>query len=296
MKKGKNLILVIAVILSSCAPTTFYQLYKTESNNVETEENGLTYENDDIQVIYNFWDVYGNSSFLIINKTDSNVFIDLKKSHLIINGIAKTYFQNRTYSETSSSSRSVGSYSSSSYLNKSSTSFSNAYYIDGFGNVNSQGYTTGSISTSSSKSKITTAKGFAISYIEKDVICVPANYAKIFNGFSLNTDIYRDCDLFRYPSSKSIKSKKFDSETSPLSITNIISYGFDESNLKKFKEIESNFWVSEITNYPSTEFYERKYPEYCGEKSQYSKNYYLFNKPNRFYIKYSNGTTTGLEH
>ena len=290
------LILAVTLILSSCAPTVFYQLYNTESSNVEMNENRIIYENDDIKVVYDFWGNQGNSDFLIINKTDSNVFIDLNKSHLVKNGIAKTYFQNRTFSESSSSSLSVRNYYSSSYLNKSTNSFGNVYYSNGFGIANSQINTSGNLSTSSSKSKSIIAKGFSVTYIEKDIICIPKNSAKIFNGFSLNTDIYRDCDLLRYPSRKSIESKKFDKENTPLNIKNIITYSFDENNSNSLKEIENNFWVSEISNYNSTEFYKVKYPEYCGEKSQYLKRYYLFYKPNRFYIKYSKGSSTELKH
>ena len=287
MKKRKLLILIVTIFLSGCASTTFYQLYKTESSNTETDKNGMIYENDDIIVFYNFWENYGNSSFLVENKTDLNIFINLEKSHLIINGMAKTYFQNRTFLKSSSTSLSVGSYFSSSYLNKRSTSFGNIYYLERFGSAISQSNTIGTFSSSLTKSKSTIAKGYSVSFIEKNIVCIPAKSAKIFDGFSLNGSIYRDCELFRYPSKTSIESKKFDKETTPLIIKNIISYGFIETELNNFKIVESVFWVSEITNYPSSVFYERKYPEYCGKKSLYSKNFYLFYKPDRFFIKYN---------
>lgn len=293
MKNFKTLILIAAILLQGCATTTFYQLYKTESDNVKVEENELLFENEEIKVVFNLWDNYGNSGFLIFNKTDSNIYIDLKKSHLIINGIAKTYFQNRTFTESSSSSLSLGNSYTSSYLNKNSSAYGSAYYSDNFGTANYQSVTKGILTTSSSKSKTTFAKGFSVSYIEKDIVIIPSNSAKVFNGFNLNNSLFRDCDLFRYPSIKSIKTKNFDLENTPLKFENIISYGYE---LNKIKEIKCNFWVSEITNYPSTEFMERKYPEYCGDKSQNSKNYFIYSNPNNFYIKYSKGSSIGFKH
>jgi hypothetical protein len=43
--------------------------------------------------------------------------------------------------------------------------------------------------------------------------------------------------------------------------------------------IKTNFWVSEITNYPETKFTESRYPEFCGEKSKFQQKYFLFDGP-----------------
>ena len=280
MKIYKTLILIATVLLQGCASTTFYQLYKTESDSVKLEKNELLFENEEIKVVFNLWDNYGNSGFLIFNKTDSNIYVDLNKSHLIINGIAETYFQNRTFSETASSSVITGNSHTSNSLNKN--------YSNHYGTSNFQSVTTGTLTTSSSKSNTTLAKGFSVTYIEKDIEIIPSNSAKVINGYNLNNSLYRDCDIFRYPSPKSVKTKKFAPENTPFIFENIISYGYSPNEIK---EIKCNFWVSEITNYPSTEFTERKYPEYCGDKSQISMNYFIYSRPNNFYIKYNKSNT-----
>ena len=132
--------------------------------------------------------------------------------------------------------------------------------------------------------------------IEKDIVCVPPQSAKPFTGFSLKNSLFRDCDLLRFPSKKEITSKTFDAESSPLIFKNLIAYGFEETQEDSYKKIETDFWVSEITNYPKEKFIESKYPEFCGEKSDYQLNYYIYDQPNRFFIKYKKGTTTVFDH
>jgi len=100
----------------------------------------------------------------------------------------------------------------------------------------------------------------------------------------------------RFPSKKKISTKRFGVNSTPLTIKNIISYGFAETNSDSYKSIETDFWVSEIANYPEPEFTESKYPEYCGEKSKYQQKYFLFDGPDRFYISYKKSTTEEFEH
>lgn len=281
--------MIVAVLFNGCATTTFYQLYETNSDDVSIRNNDLLYENDDIKVVFNLWENFGNSGFLIYNKTDSSIYIDLKESHLIVNNIAKTYYQNRTFSESSSV---LNAHQVQATSSMSSTS-GNTNVFNGYGSANIQTNLTGVASSTSSKSQSAVKEESSVTYIEKDIINIPPESAKIFNGFYLNNTLYRDCELLRYPSSKNIKSKSFKKENTPLYFKNIISYGYEPGNLK---EIECDFWVSEITNYPKDEFYEKRYPEFCGDKSTYSKNYFLFNKPNRFYINYEKGPVSEFEH
>jgi hypothetical protein len=296
MKSQVHLFLVAIFLLSGCSTTTFYQLYKTESKDIQNVSDGMVFENEDVKVVYNFWDDSGNSSFLLFNKTESDIFVDLKKSHLILNGIAYTYFQNRTFSESTSSSISVGGSTTSNYYKGISTALMNDYYFDGHSSSNLVVNTVSSLSSLTTKSKSTVAKGQAVSTVEQDVVCIPAQAAKIFAGFSLSNNLFRDCDLLRFPSKKKISTKRFGVNSTPLTIKNIISYGFAETNSDSYKSIETDFWVSEIANYPEPEFTESKYPEYCGEKSKYQQKYFLFDGPDRFYISYKKSTTEEFEH
>lgn len=296
MKPQVHLFLAVFFLLSGCSTSTFYQLYKTDSNDVQNLVEGMVFENEDVKVVYNFWDDTGNSSFLLFNKTESDIFVDLKKSHLILNGIASTYFQNRTFSESTSSSFSLGGSTTTNYYKGISTALLSGYYFDGYGSSNAIANTVSSLSSLTTRSKSAVAKGQAVTTVEQDVVCIPAQAAKAFTGFSLNNSLFRDCSLLRFPSKRQIATKRFNQNNTPLTIKNIISYGSDENPGDSFKTIESNFWVTEIANYPEPEFTESKYPEYCGEKSKYQQKYFLFDGPDRFYISYKKGPTEDFDH
>lgn len=283
----KLLILFTAVVfLVSCSSTTFYQLYTTKSPDVQSDESKMIFENEDIKVIYNFWDNCGTSSFVVSNKTGSNVFIDLSKSHLVVNGIATTYFQNRTFTESSRALFNTGFSFGYGSLNKFSNYNGDIRFMNDLVTIDSQENTnsTGSFISTSKKSAI--EKGQSITYGEKKIICIPANSAKLIMGLPLNSELYRDCNLFKYPSRNEVKTEKFTEETTPLTIKNILSYRFNE-NGQENNVVENSFWVSEISNYPLKSFLGKRYPEYCEEKAQEPERYYLFSDANKFYIRYT---------
>ena len=291
----KLMILFTAVVfLASCSSTTFYQLYSTKSPDVQSDESKITFENEDVRVIYNFWDNFGTSSFVVFNKTGSDVFVDLSKSHLIVNGIATTYFQNRTFTESSRALLNTGFSFGYGSLNKFSNYNGDIRFMNDLVTIDSQENTnsTGSFISTSKKSAI--EKGQSITYGEKKIICIPSNSAKLIMGLPLNSELYRDCTLLRYPSRSNIKTGKFNQETTPLTIKNILSYRFDENDMEN-NTVENNFWVSEISNYPLKSFLGKRYPEYCEEKAQELERYYLFSSANRFYIRYTK-QTSGFKH
>lgn len=273
-------------LINACSSTTFYQLYKTESSDTQKEAKSMIHENEDVKIIYNFWDEYGNSSFLLFNKTESDIYVDLKKSHLIINGIANTYFQNSTFAESSSSSYSIGSSSMTNYYKNMSIALINNSSFYGHSSSNIIETAASSLSSYLAKSKSTVAKGQSVIKTEQDVICVPSKAAKVFSGFSLNVNLFRDCDLLRFPPKNKIPSKNFNTNSTPFTLKNIISYGFEETRPESNVSIETKFWISEISNYPESAFTETRYSKFCEEKSNTKQSYFLFNGPDRFYISY----------
>lgn len=65
MKWWIILLVIIAAYMSSCRPAVYYQLYKTESNDVDIKGYGLVFENEDVRITYDFWSQYGDSGFFI---------------------------------------------------------------------------------------------------------------------------------------------------------------------------------------------------------------------------------------
>jgi len=263
MKYIAPFLFALVLLMSSCSMTeSYYQLYKTESVASGNDSTTTIQETDDMRVTYDLWTNEGSSSFVVYNKTDRNLYVDLSNTHIIVNGFATTYFQNR----------SVTTSYSSSYGTKSA-------------NYAFTGYVASTETAASSDTY-----GSSILYNEQELICIPANSAKRIYGFALISSLYRDCDLLRYPSRKRIKTKSFNLDSSPIKFRFVIPYGFNKDKNMTLSKIEKEYWVSEITNYPSNEFYDHVYPVYCGERSNSSRRKYLHKEVDRFYIRYTKGS------
>jgi hypothetical protein len=142
------------------------------------------------------------------------------------------------------------------------------------------------VQASSSIASIT-ASGYSVSFNEEKVISIPSKTSKFINEYSINQSLYRDCDLFKYPRKKEIKSKSFSKTESPVIFSNRITYKLKDSDEKR--KFENEFYVSEISNYPENEILKSKYEEFCDQKSAISTKFFKDVAPNKFYMKYSKG-------
>ena len=137
-----------------------------------------------------------------------------------------------------------------------------------------------------------TSTGSSVSYNEEKIVCVPSLTSKVISEYSIKESLFRDCDLFRYPTNKQIKTKTFIKSNSPLVFSNKIAYFIGHpDNLQRF---ENEFYISEITNYPEREIIESRYDEFCGEKSMIKTAYFIIDSPDKFYLKYNK--LQDLEH
>lgn len=84
-----SLVLLIALGLSSCS--TYYFRTGADSN-IKIHYDQYVYENDTIQVVYNFWDNGGRMTFTVYNKLNVPIFIDWKNSALIIDDSKYLYW------------------------------------------------------------------------------------------------------------------------------------------------------------------------------------------------------------
>lgn len=275
MKKKMNLIFTatVAVLLTSCTTTSFYQVYKaTPSDKLINKDNLLVYEDNNCEVSYNLWDEGGNIGFRFFNKTDKNIYLNLKESFFILNGIAYDYFKDRVFTNSTSSG------AATSRAATASKSVTGINYLDLL--------QTNRIQATSSVGLITSS-GYSISYNEEKVICIPSNTSKFIAEYNINETLFRDCDLFKYPTRKQIKSKSFTKSESPIVFSNRIAYTIEQSD--RLIKFENEFYVTEISNYPESEMLESKYDEFCGQKSAIMKKYFKNVSPDKFYIKYTKG-------
>ncbi len=216
-----------------------------------------------------------NSCFKFYNKTDTNIFLNLEESFFILNGIAHDYYKNRIFTNSTSSGLTV---SSSKATSKSVTGVN---YLDLL-QTNIIQVNTGS--------GLATSSGYSVSYNEEKIICIPSKSSKIITEYSINDLLYRDCELFRYPTKRQINPKTFSKATSPLVFSNRIAYTVEGLyNLSKF---DNEFYVSEISNYPAAEFIESRPEVFCGQKSSIPTDFFKSTAPNKFYIKYDKGSDT----
>jgi hypothetical protein len=280
--KRKLFLVILPALMTGCAPAVFYQLYETKSDNIKTETNYLVYENDDLQIIFDFWGYKGDGSMRVFNKGEKYLYLDLGTSHLVRNLFALPYFRDRTFVESSSmasvasSSQTTGtaSYESNQSLYISPTYASSFYRGSGYATIGSTGMT------------FTNVKGSAIEYKEQRIVGLPPKSFKIIEGFILVPGRYNDCNQPLYPARKEdMKTLTFTKNNSPYVFRNIISYGFDE-NLSDKKQVEMDFWVWTITNIPKKEFFETIHETVCGEKSFYATEIAKYSAPQRFYIHY----------
>jgi|SRR5690554_1049885 len=266
---------IIALFLTSCASSPYYQIYKANPKNSQVKNNNLVYEDENCRVSYNLWEQGGNFGFVFYNKTNTNIYLNLEESFFILNGIAYDYYKNRVF--TSSENSATTSVKSSTFSN----SVTGLNYLGLLQTNNLQ---------STSGKGLVASSGFSTSYNEEKVICIPSKTSKIITEYKITESLFRDCDLYKYPTKSQIKTKTFSEESSPIVFSNRLAYTIEKSeNLTRF---ENEFYISEISNYPESEIFEQKYDEYCGKRRVMFRKYFKNVSPDKFYIKYTKGQDT----
>jgi hypothetical protein len=242
------------------------------SDKFVVKDNLLFYEDENCKVSYNLWKKGGNIGFQFFNKTGKNIYLNLEESFFILNGVSYNYYKSRVFTSSKSSGASTAGGVTAT---KSVTGLNSSDLIQ-----------TNKISATNTVG-IMASSGFSVSYNEEKIVCIPSKTSKIISEYNINESLFTDCDLFKYPNKKQIKSKTFSIEQSPLVFSNRIAYAIGQAdNLIK---LENVFYVSEIANYPESEMYEFKYDEYCGQKSMTRTRYFKNVAPDMFYIKYNKG-------
>jgi len=271
--KLKHLLYSISTVLflSSCSTTSFYQVYEVKPFDESiTKSNKLIFDDENCQISYNLWSNGGNIGFNFYNKTNFNIYIKLNESNFILNGFANDYFKNRTYTTTKSK-----------FVSTSNTSTGSLAItgIDTYENINT------SQVISSISAKLNSSVGYSVSIKEDSIVCIPPRTTKIISEYSINNYQIRDCELYKYPRKNQIKTLTYSSDDSPIVFSNRITYEINGNS----KVVTNKFYVSGVTNYPYSDFFVRKYEEFCGQKSYMRKKHYRYYDVDRFFIKYTKG-------
>ncbi|TVQ49428.1 MAG: hypothetical protein EA362_04430 [Saprospirales bacterium] len=283
-------LLVIVISLSSCASSTYFQLHDLESEDLEFTDEGLIFRNEHLMIGYNFWTNGGSGAFVIKNNTDSIIYIDLANSYSVRNGLATPYYLNRTFTE--SSTQTVSSYNFFTDIHQSSISsgssflslFSDDYQVQGF--VNNRGSRSSQTSVGRSGESLTASKTSGIEIRERRIISIPPNAAKIVKGSPFLSRPFVDCAIERNPNRNQVSSISFEKQNSPLRITNVISYSFQESDIDNKETLEMSYWISQISNMSFNTFTERSAVRDCERKVRGVSYRARYGAPYRFFIRY----------
>ena len=287
--------------MTSCSPVLdFYQVYKAEPENLQKQKDALLFEDVNCKVLYNLWAENGNIGFVFLNKTEKTIFINKEECFFILNGIANDYFQERTYTKSSgvgfssnkgvSSSTSSGSEASGTiHYAKSETNLYNAAATGIITTETKGGSSTYSENISTLESEYLSqttivSKGFSVSYKEPTVIRIPPKSAKLISEFQIVSKRYKNCDLKSFPQN-GMKSLTFTKENSPMTFSNRICYSFETSFANPIF-VENKFFISEISNVPYDEFFEKKYEYSCGKESEFKVLFRRYASPEKFYYVY----------
>ena len=248
----------------------------------------MVFEDENCEILYNFWKEYGEIGFVFHNKTSENIYLHLDECFYVENGIAYDYYRNRVFTNSKSyvtASQLNNIYGS--YVTKSNASANANYYqIGAYGSVNAYGsqttYKNGYVS--GSRGTITSASSNSVSVAEKQIICIPANTSKIITEFDITSSVYRSCDIYRNPGRKDPHSVTFTKDNTPLSFGNLIAYSIGES--ERLVRVNNEFYVSKISNYSSTEITKRESVVECGKKKDREIRVFKESGPNQFFIRY----------
>lgn len=267
------LLCMAAMMFASCAQVYHYtQVFEAQpsaQSNIRTESNGMVYEDDQCEFFYTFWAKGGDASFMIFNKSDKIMYVDLSKSFFIRNGIANDYFKDRTWSQTTSETA------------------AQMQQTDTYGVLRSMAYANTYATNASSTEAIK----------EQNILAIPPHAFKIVSEYTINAKLLLNCDLARYPADTA--SIMFEEKNSPLTFSNYVIYRLGDAEQEHV--VENTFYVAKVTNYarPFVYQYVERQKKPCqnmtsDDSKVYDETYpvkvydkvYLFDCSNRFYVEY----------
>jgi hypothetical protein len=221
---------VSLLVLTSCAPGNYaqnFQVASVKSPTLQASDEGLIHRNNDLTLTYTFWEKGGEMAYIIQNKSDEIIYIDLKRSFFIKNGAANTYYIDKKRTSTELS----GEAEKEEYE---------------FLGVEQEEASYESSSTS-------------VEVANKAKIAIPPKSHKSISRFSLTTSVFDYCGLDQGFSNfeELTHTKEFDRQSSPLIFENYLKYSFDK-DLEEVKTIRNAFYVSKVENVKSEDFFREK--------------------------------------
>lgn len=269
-----------ALLLSSCVPQVYYQVYDVEAVGLQDNGNLLVYENEDCSISYSLWGVGGNLTFVFQNKLDENLYLIMPQCFLIHNGWALDYYDDNMYSYSSSNS-------TTGTLSAQATLYGLSRHYDHWHPA--------AISRGASIAA-TASNTLTVTYKAPLTICIPAHSSKVIDGFNLSKTVHLECDKTKnnFPKRQS-QFIFYDEETTPLYVNNIIAYSTDPEG-NSTKKIENKFWVKTFTNYSENYAFDTHVETDCTTGKRQTVKVFKMTQPNKFYNVYDKKTSRGTQY
>ena len=285
----KKFVLFFSVLALASCGTAYQQIAYISSPQMKMRDDGkFRYNEEDIVVDYNFWSKNGQVSFVITNNSDSDVYVDLSRSFLVVNGMTFDYFQNRTYSSNASStvvsSSAYGASNTFAVANGIANALSSHYGSSGLSTAFSTVSETSTTTSHSRRSTSSSTINRGVEFAEKEGVWVPAHSSRHFCEFSLLEAPYRQCGLARNPSRREDASVAFTENNTPFAFDNMLMLVVDGAE----RRLVNSFFIERITNLPEEQTYEEKSDVDCNGRSTGEKiRIHKYGSANRFYINYN---------
>lgn len=231
MKKITGLALLL-ILLLSCK--TYVQVFETKSSDIQLEENAYVFENDSLQITYDFWAEKGLMTFTIFNKLDVPLYVDWKKSSYIDNSVKLNYWIDQEHTE-------------------SKAYYESYYYAIPF----VPGKTTeGTIVSSTTKAERITFIPPRSKYTRSQLYIYPYDEYK-FNKTEKYTEVPRNDKPNKMTK---VYELDYSKETSPIVFRNFLSFS-DSENFEEEFYVDHEFYVSNIKEIDTRHFEQVKYDE-----------------------------------
>lgn len=240
--------ILLVISLLGCSKKRV-QYFITSAPALHSSGDTYIFENDTVAVEYSFWANKGIMSFAVYNKLDKPIYIDWKKSSLILNGLKLNYWSDDINTSVKTSTISASTQTPFIYNGPIIRPFAISYGAQ----------------TSLSVSEGVISKQERITFLPPKSNFFSSRHHIISSGFTdWGTDYIKE-EVARNGGPKSkmttIFSKQFTEQNSPVVFRNFLSLSTTESFDKEFyvdnafhvKEVKSmekkHFVVDSMTNY-----------------------------------------------
>ena len=287
MKQKINIVL-LAILISSCATPTYYQLVELSSENIQ---DGVS-ENQDIKVGVDFWANGGTSKYSIFNKSKKTIYIKYDECQVIKNGMAYDLYDNSEYSSTRgiiTSKTNKRTQQKGASVSQSNIYGSSSYNtpLGAAASILSASLNASVSNSNSITSTVSNAK--SVTSTDKRIYVLhPQSYRNI-DGIYLRGSRFWDCDVLARVSNKKSNMANgisYTKENSPLNVRIIITYSFDE-NFDDKKTYEVDAYVNRFSNWNVGKFITTEKYKVCEDDKSYKiRNVTELYSPMRYYKRY----------